>query len=361
MSDDKIIFIDEADISNKRVLLRVDFNVSLSKDGLSISDDARIKQSLSTVKYLLQKGNKLILISHLGRPENRDPKYSLKIVADKLQSYLPDYKITLVDDFLSYSSKIHQPNEIVLLENIRFYPEEKNNDPDFAKKLALLGDVYVNDAFGVSHRQDASVVGVPKLIPAYGGLLLKKELEIISKVIKNPQRPFIAIIGGIKVETKLKFIERLKTLADYILIGSGMINAVSESEKIILPLDVVTEKGEIKKKSELNVGEKALDIGPETEAKFGALIDRAKTIVWNGPVGNFENQNFKRGTEFIYYSITQNGKALSIVGGGDTIAAISKEEYLEKITHLSTGGGAMLEYIENGTLPGIEALKQSLT
>lgn len=361
MSNDKIVFIDKTDISNKRVLLRVDFNVSLSKDGLSISDDMRIRQSLPTIKYLLQKDNKLILLSHLGRPEKRDPKYSLRIVAERLQTYLPNNKITLVDDFLSYSSKIQQPNEIVLLENIRFYPEEKNNDSEFAKKLALLGDVYVNDAFGVSHRQDASIVGVPKLIPAYGGLLLKKELAMISKVIQNPQRPFIAIIGGIKVETKLKFIERLKSLADYILIGSGMIDTVSEDEKIILPLDVVTEKGEIKKKFELNVGEKALDIGPESEAKFGVLIDEAETIVWNGPVGNFENQSFRRGTEFIYYSITQNDKALSIVGGGDTIAAISKEEYLEKITHISTGGGAMLEYIENGTLPGIEALKQSLT
>ncbi len=360
MSDGKFTFIDDANIANKHVLLRVDFNVSLTKDSLSISDDARIKQSLPSIQFLLKNGNRLILVSHLGRPEKRDSKYSLKIVAERLQVYLPEYKITLVDDFLSYSSGAQQPNEIVLLENIRFYPEEKSNGPEFAKKLASLADVYVNDAFGVSHRTDASVVGVPKLLPSYGGLLMKKELEMISKITENPARPLVAIIGGIKVETKFKFIERLKSLVDFILIGSAMMKEIAASEKIILPLDVVTDKGEIKKIPELNPGDKALDIGPETEAKFGSMIGQARTILWNGPVGNFENQNFRRGTEFIYYSITQNDKSVSIVGGGDTIAAISKEEYLEKITHISTGGGAMLEYIENGTLPGIEALKNSL-
>ncbi len=355
MSDGKITFIDEVDIANKRVLLRVDFNVSMTNNSLSISDDARIKQSLPTIQKLLEKNNKLILVSHLGRPTGRDSKFSLKIVADKLQSFLPNNKVTLIDDFTDLPPQ--QPDEIFLLENIRFYPEEKSNDPKFAKKLAGLADIYVNDAFGVSHRQDTSVVGIPKLLPSYGGLLLKKELEMISKVIDNPQKPFIAIIGGIKAETKLKFIERLKSLADYILIGSGLIKDIPADQKIILPLDVVNEKGEVKKISELKPEDKALDIGPETEARFGSLIGQAKTIVWNGPVGNFENENFRRGTEFIYYAITQNTTAHSVVGGGETIAAISKEEYLEKITHLSTGGGAMLEYIENGTLPGIEALK----
>ncbi len=355
MSDGKITFIDEVDISNKRVFLRVDFNVSLTNENLSISDDLRIKQSLPTIQYLLQKSNRLLLVSHLGRPEKRDPKFSLKIVADKLQSLLPNNRIALIDDFAN--SPQQHPNEIFLLENIRFYPEEKSNDPEFAKRLAGLADIYVNDAFGVSHRQDTSVVGVPKLLPSYGGLLLKKELEMISKVIDSPQKPFVAIIGGIKAETKLKFIERLKSLADYILIGSGLIKDITADQKIILPLDVVNEKGEVKKISELKPEDKALDIGPETEAKFGSLIGQAKTIVWNGPVGNFENENFRQGTEFIYHSITQNAQALSLVGGGETIAAISKEEYLEKITHLSTGGGAMLGYIENGTLPGIEALK----
>lgn len=359
MGQSKATFIDEVDISNKRVLLRVDFNVSLSNDGLSISDDARIKQSLPTIEFLLKNGNRLILVSHLDRPEKRDAKYSLKIVADRLQTYLPGHKITLVDDFLSSPSLTQEANEILLLENIRFYPEEKANNEEFAKKLAALADCYVNDAFGVSHREDSSVVGVPKFLTSYGGLLLKKELEMISKVVDNPQRPLVAIIGGIKVETKVKFIEKLKTLADYILIGSGMMEDVPATDKVVLPLDVINEEGKIKKISELSSGEKALDIGPETEAKYGSLIAQAKTIIWNGPVGNFENEEFRRGTEFIYYAITHNEKAHSVVGGGDTIAAISKEEYLGQIAHISTGGGAMLEYIENGTLPGIEALKSS--
>ncbi len=355
MSDGPVRYIDEVELRNKRVLLRVDFNVTLT-DGLTISDDARIKQSLPTIQYLLKNNNKLILVSHLDRPEKRDLKYSLKIVAERLQSYLPGYTITLVDDFLN-SFPEQRPNEILLLENIRFYPGEKANDPAFTKKLGALADVYVNDAFGVSHRTDASVVGVPKLLPSYGGLLLKKEITMISKLVNTPQKPFVAIIGGIKAETKLKFIDRLKSLADFILIGSGIIHAIPNAEKIILPLDVILASGETKKINQMKSEDRALDIGPETEAKFGALIAQAKTIVWNGPMGYVEDKRFQRGTEFVYFSITQNSTALSIVGGGDTIAAISKEEYLEKITHISTGGGAMLEYIETGTLPGIEVLK----
>lgn len=355
MGQPKITFIDEVEIKDKRVLLRVDFNVSLTNDLLSISDDARIKQSLPTINYLLENGNKIILVSHLGRPEKRDPKYSLEIVSDHLQSLLPNLKIVLVENFENLPAQ--HPNEILFLENIRFYPEEKKNDREFAKKLASIADIYVNDAFGVSHRYDASVVGVPEFIPSYAGLLMKKELAMISKMTDNPGRPLVAIIGGTKVQTKFKFIEKLKTLADIILIGSGMMNHIKPDEKIILPLDVITDKGVIKKISELEDDDRARDIGPETEAKFGSIINKAQTIIWNGPVGNVENEAYRRGTEFIYYSITQNKNAQSLVGGGDTIAAISKEEYLDKITHLSTGGGAMLEYIEKGTLPGIEALK----
>jgi 3-phosphoglycerate kinase len=355
MSDDKITFIDEVEIKDKHVLLRVDFNVSFTNDLLTISDDARIKQSLPTINYLLENANKIILVSHLGRPQKRDSKYSLEIVRDHLQSLLPNLKIVLVENFENLPAQ--HTDEILFLENIRFYPEEKENDREFAKKLASIADIYVNDAFGVSHRHDASVVGVPEFIPSYGGLLMKKELAMISKMTDNPSRPLVAIIGGIKVETKFKFIERLKNLADIILIGSGMMEHIKPDEKIILPLDVITDKGVIKKISELTDDDRALDIGPETEAKFGSIINKAQTIIWNGPVGNVENEAYRRGTEFIYYSITQNKNAQSLVGGGDTIAAISKEEYLDKITHLSTGGGAMLEYIEKGTLPGIEALK----
>ncbi len=356
MSDGKITFIDEVDISNQRILLRVDFNVSLNKDNLSISDDLRIKQSLPTIQSLLQKNNRLLLVSHLGRPEGRDPKLSLKIVADRLQSFLANNRVTLIDDFHNLSHQ--QANEVFLLENVRFFPQEKNNDLEFAKQLAALADVYVNDAFGVSHRGDASIVGVPKLLPSYGGLLLKKEIMMISKLTENPQRPYIAIVGGIKAQTKLKFIQRLISLADNVLIGSGLIKNVSPQQKIILPLDIIDQNDKIKKTINLGDDDQVMDIGPETEAKFGSLIEQAKTIVWNGPVGYCENEKFKRGTEFIFYAITQNQAAHSVVGGGDTIAAISKEEYLSRITHISTGGGAMLEYIENGTLSGIEALKR---
>lgn len=344
-----IKFIDEADIRSKRVLLRVDFNVTLLPD-LTISDDSRIKQSLQTIKYLLQNKNRLILISHLDRPDGLDSRLSLKPAVERLQNFLPNYKIKLVDDFLTEDGKKQvdnqTENEILVFENIRFYSEEKNNDPDFAQKLANLADVYVNDAFGVSHREQASVVGVPKFIPSYGGFILKKEIQMISKVLRDPQKPFVAIIGGIKLETKLPLVNKFLSLADFILVGSGLVKHVSAREKIILPTDLVEENGEV------------LDIGPESQKNYADLISKAKTIVWNGPVGFFENPKFRAGTDAVLDAIIKNQQAVSIVGGGDTIEAISKKENLDKITHISTGGGAMLTFIEKGTLPGIEALKK---
>ncbi len=393
----KITYIDEADINNKHILLRVDFNVSLSSDKLSIADDARIKQALPTINYLLEKHNRLILVSHLGRPKSRDPQLSLKIVATHLQSLLPNYKIILIDDFLTQTSKTQissqKENEILLLENIRFYPQEKTNDDNFAKSLSSLAEVFVNDAFGVCHRNNASVVGVTKFIRSYGGLLLKKEIKMISKFIEKPKKPVVAIIGGAKISTKINLLGRLMDIADYLLIGGGLANtffcsegygigrsfcemnevenakkilfmAAQKKTAIILPTDVITGEpdnsengGHVEKISEIKDGS-ILDIGPETQAKFGSIIAKAKTIIWNGPVGYIENPSFCRGTDFIYYAITQNTEATSIVGGGDTLAAISKKEYLDKITHISTGGGAMLEFIEKGTLPGIEALRR---
>ncbi len=393
----KIKYIDEVEIKNKKVLIRVDYNISL-KDDLTIADDARIRQSLPTLEYLLQDQNRLILISHLGRPKGKDPIYSLKPVVNHLQKLLPKNKIILIDDFLDEKNKNvfkqQKNNEIIVLENIRFYPEEKNNDENFAKKLAQLGDVFVNDAFAVCHRADASVVGINKFLPSYGGLLLKKEVKILTKVMSKPKKPLVAIIGGAKISTKLPLLYKLTEIADYLLIGGGLANtffcaqgleigqslceyeqvadarkllfhAVQKNTAVILPSDVVIgdpknsqNGGQVKKIYELPSGAIILDIGPETQAKFGTIIAKAKTIIWNGPVGFFENPAFRRGTDFIYYAITQNQQATSIVGGGDTLAAISKKEYLDKITHISTGGGAMLEFIEKGTLPGIEALKQ---
>lgn len=392
----KITYIDEADIRNKRVLIRVDFDVSLNPN-YTIADDARIKQNIPTINYLLKNHNKLICIAKLDRPKGRDLKFSLKVVAKRLQEYFPHYKVKLIDDFLITDKKVfneQKENEILLLENMRFYEENKKNNPEFTKKLAALGDVYVNDGFAVSHRTEAWIVGVPEYIPSYGGLLLKKEIEMISKAISKPKKPVIAIIGGAKISSKIPLINKLTEVADYVLIGGGLANtflcaqgleigksfceyeAVSMARKllfhaaqkhtaVVLPSDVIIGEanntikgGEIKKIDAIPKGAVILDIGPETQAKYGAIIAKARTIIWNGPIGYFENSAFRRGTDFIYYAITQNHDAISIVGGGDTLAAISKKEYLDKITHISTGGGAMLEFIEKGTLPGIEALKR---
>jgi len=385
----KITYIDEVEIKNKTVLLRVDFNVSLNHD-YTISNSARIEQSLPTIKYLLKNNDRLIIVSHLGRPKGIDKKYSLKIVADKLKEYLPGVDITLAESIESVKEK---KQKIVVLENIRFFPKEKDYSTIFAKQLSSLADVYVNDAFGVCHRSDTSVIGPPKFLPSYGGLLLKKELIMISRVINKPKKPVVAIIGGAKVSTKVGFINKLIKIVDYLIIGGGLANtfvsaqgheignsfceyeAVQQARKllsqakkgrafIVLPVDAVIantkedKQSEVVKIEDIPSDKSIFDIGPETKAEFGAIIAKAKTIIWNGPVGYFENPTFKQGTDFIYYSITHNDKAISIVGGGDTLAAISKKEYLDKITHISTGGGAMLEFIEKGTLPGIEALKK---
>lgn len=390
-----IHYIDEVEIKNQRVLARVDFDVSLNPDH-SIANDVRIKQNLPTLKYLLKNNNRLICVAKLNRPKFRDPKHSLKPVVERLREYLPDNKITLVDDFLTCDPHIfkdQKPNEILVLENIRFYPKEKDYSTIFAKKLASLADVYVNDGFAVSHRTDTSVIGPPKFIPGYGGLLLKKELEMLTSVIRNPKKPIVAIIGGAKVSTKIGLINKLVKMVDYLIIGGGLANtfvcaqglevgtsfceyeAVQQARKllalakknraqIVLPVDAVVAETKDDKESLVvkieNIPPKKsiFDIGPETKAQIGCILAKAKTIIWNGPVGYFENPVFRQGTDFIYYSITHNEGVISVVGGGDTLSAISHKEYLSKITHISTGGGAMLEFIEKGSLPGIEALKR---
>jgi len=391
----KITYIDEVEIKNKTVLLRVDFDVSLNPDR-TIADDIRIQKNIPTIKYLLKNKNRLICVAKLDRPKTRDPKLSLMPVVKRLREYLPDYRITLVDDFLSADKQVFTKQvdkEILVLENIRFYQKEKDYSTIFAKQLSFLADVYVNDAFAVCHRSDTSVIGPPKFIPSYGGLLLKKELAIISKVINKPKKPIVAIIGGAKVSTKIGLINKLMKAVDYLIIGGGLANtfvsaqghdigtsfceyeAVQQARKllslaknnrafIVLPVDAVVatsnddKEHEVVKIENIPSNKSIFDIGPETKAQIGGIIARAKTIIWNGPVGLFENSAFREGTDFIYYSIAHNDQAISIVGGGDTLAAISKKEYLDKITHISTGGGAMLEFIEKGTLPGIEALKK---
>ncbi len=395
MKNKQTLFIDEVDISNKTVLFRADFDVSLNTDA-TIANDARIKSNLPSLHLLLEKHNKVICVAKLNRPKGRDPKDSLQVVVDRLQEYLKEYKVILIDDFLTMKERIKKQTqkEILVLENIRFYPEEKLNDKGFAKKLAALADVYVNDAFAMCHRSEASIVGVPSLLPAYGGLLLKKEIKMISLAIQKPKKPVVAIIGGAKISSKIKLFDTLIDIADYILVGGALANvfllskghSIGESfceidqvkvakailkkadkkgTKIMLPTDVIlsddknhNSKGENRKVDDMPADGYIIDIGPETQAEYGWIIDKASTVLWNGPMGYVESPYGRQGTHFIYYCMAGLTKAITLVGGGDTISAISKEEYLEKITYISTGGGAMLEFIEKGTLPGIEALKK---
>jgi len=391
----KVTYIDEVDISNKRVLLRADFDVSLNPN-YTIADDARIRKNLPTIEYLLKKNNRLICVAKLDRPKTRDPKLSLKVVVEKLREYLPNYKITLVEDFLNSDKSVfknQKSNEILVLENIRFYPKEKDYSNLFAQELSKLADIYVNDAFAMCHRSDTSIIGPPKFLPACGGLLLKKEIQIIQQFIHNPERPIVAIIGGAKISSKIGLLNILTNIVDHLIIAGGMANTFlcaqgysignsfceyEEVQKarallalpkfdrafIFLPVDAIvadnpeSQTSEVCKIENIPQDKSIFDLGPESLAEICTLIAKAKTIILNGPIGYFENPLFKRGTDFLYYSIANNMSAKSLVGGGDTLAAISKKEYLDKITHISTGGGAMLEFIEKGTLPGIEALKR---
>jgi len=392
-----ITYIDEAKISNKKVLVRVDYNVSFKKDG-SIHDDTRIKNSLPTLQLLLKGNNNLILMSHLGKPKGRDMAFSMKPVAARLQLYFPDRKVVLIDDFLCLQTsevcKAQTKKEIFLLENTRFYEGETKNDPAFSKQLAKLGDVFVDDAFGSAHRAHASTVGVTAFIPSYGGLLLKQEVTTIRKMIEAPQKPFLAIIAGKKISSKIGLIKKFMTIADTILIGGAMTNnffkaqgmeigkglveldfvdeakkivdfAAAQNKKIILPVDrriglQTDEDSEpvVKDINDVGAEDETLDIGPKTEKLFAENISQAKTIIWNGPVGYFENPQFAKGSIAIFNAITSNASVISLIGGGDTLSVIKNLPNTDKITHISTGGGAMLELIEKGTLPGLEALEK---
>ncbi len=386
--------IEEVPIENSRVLVRVDYNVSMNSQH-KIANDMRIKQSIPTIKKLLMQNNRVILITHLGDPEGRDESFSLTPIIADLRSHLPGVIINLLEDFDSEKSKIfleqQAPGEIVMFENLRFHKGEKNNDLEFAQSLAQTADYFVNDAFGVSHRDHASVVLLPTLLPSFAGLLMAHEINTIDHVVNHPKPPFVALVGGSKISTKIEFLRSLLDKVDTLLIGGGLANtflaasenqvglslyepapdqvrsilayALEKNKKIIIPLDaiVVDENGADRVVSITEVGEydAIVDIGPQTEAAFGEYITGAKTILWNGPVGKVEDARFARGTEYVYYAIAQNKDVISLVGGGDTIAAISKLEYADRITHISTGGGAMMEFIEKGTLPGIDALVNS--
>lgn len=385
----------DIDVKNKRVLLRVDFNVPLDKNG-EVADDSRIRFALPTIQYLKEQKAKIILISHLGRPKGKvNEKYTLSSVAVRLQELLNE-PILKLDDCIGVevnrAIENMQYGEVILLENVRFHPEEEKNDPAFAAKLAKLADVYVDDAFGSAHRSHASTDGVARIIPGVAGFLMETELEMLGQVIDNPKRPFVAILGGAKVSDKIGVIGNLLDKVDTLIIGGGMANtflrakgyqtgksllepdkvdlakelldkAEKEGIELILPDDLVVAlavdpNSEQKQVACNDIPEDwmALDIGSATIEKFKSIINKANTIVWNGPLGVFEMEPFAKGT-FEIANAMANSKAVTLVGGGDCVAAVRKAGVSDKMSHISTGGGASLEFLEGKILPGVDALQ----
>lgn len=323
------------DVTNKRVLVRADFNVPLSESG-DILDDFRIKKTIPTIEYLIEKGAKVILMSHLGRPDGKImEEFSLRPVAKRLE------------ELLGRNVAFAKDGELVLLENLRFHKEEEENDENFSKELAKLGDIYINDAFSVSHRAHASIVGIAKFLPTGAGLLLEKEIKVLEDLIKNPQKPLVAIIGGKKVEDKSKVIDKISEVADFVLVSGLIKKEIDEKnlkfkypDKIIGPVD------------EIGGGK---DVGPETLKLFREKIMRAKTVFWSGPLGKIEEDEFAKGTEALIKAIIESG-AYSVAGGGETMEFVNQLGFGEKFSHLSTGGGAMLEFLSGEKLPGLEVL-----
>lgn len=336
--------VEQVDVRGKRVIVRVDWNVTLGK-ALQIVDDTRIVRTMPTIKWLMAHGtSQIVLMSHLGKAEE---KRSLKPVVEYASKLMGEEII--LGETIEQTNKL--TNQLVMLQNLRLWEGEEKNDPAFAKELAGLGDIYVNEAFGESHREAASIVGIPTILPSYGGLWLQDEVETIMRVRENPERPYVVVMGGAKVEDKIKLIEVLSQSADTILLGGKLANEYvhhpslqlrNGRAKIIVPLE----------------GADLLDIGPATQKLYAGEIAKAKTVVWNGPMGKVEDEQYRAGTQAIYEAITANTKAYTLVGGGDTLASIGKEEHLDRIDHVSTGGGAMLKLLEKGSLVGVEALMQ---
>ncbi len=388
--------VEDIDVSEKRVLVRCDFNVPFNEDG-SISDTKRIDEALKTIKYLVDHNARVILMSHLGRPKGEfDAKYSLKPVADYLSKQL-GFEVKMAKDVIGEDAKniamSLKDGEVELLENVRFHNEETKNDPAFAKELASLGEIYVNDAFGTAHRAHASTEGVAHYLPAVGGFLINKEISVMGGALQNPKRPFIAILGGAKVSDKIGVIENLISKVDTLIIGGGMAytflkaqgysigTSICEDDKVelaketlakakekgvnfLLPVDNVVGK-EYKQDTEFKTVPSTeipedwmgLDIGEKSIEIFSGAIKGAGTVVWNGPMGVFEWDNFAKGTVGIAKAVAESG-AISIIGGGDSAAAVEKLGFADKMTHISTGGGASLEFLEGLELPGIAALNE---
>ncbi|PWM26948.1 MAG: phosphoglycerate kinase [Clostridiales bacterium] len=389
--------VEDIDVAGKKVLVRCDFNVPM-EDG-KITDDNRIVGALPTIKYLLSKQAKVILCSHLGRPKGEfNLKYSLAPVAARLSELL-GVKVTLAKDVVGEDAQAKAAalgnGEVLLLENVRFHKEEEKNDPEFAKKLASLAEIYVNDAFGTAHRAHASTAGVADYLPAVCGYLIEKEISVMGKALSDPERPFVAILGGAKVADKLKVIENLLTKVDTLIIGGGMAytfiaaqgksigtslydaekleyckdmlkKAEANGVKLLLPVDTVVAAAfpdpidapvetEVVCTCSIPADKMGLDIGPKTRELFAEAIKGAKTVVWNGPMGVFENDALAQGTMAVAKALAESG-AITIVGGGDSAAAVEKLGFADKITHISTGGGASLEFLEGLELPGIACL-----
>ena len=386
--------VNDIDIVGKRILLRCDFNVPLDASG-NILNTKRIDSSLETIRYLMKNGAKLIIVSHLGRPKGTiNAAFSLKPVADYLSQVLNMNVRLISEDIRDGAPKdvaTLKSREVALIENIRFYKEEEQNDIEFSKKLAHLADVYVNDAFGTAHRVHASTCGVAKFLPSACGFLIKKELDVLSSLIREPNRPFVAVLGGAKVSDKIGVIENLLNKVNTIIVAGGMAytflnalgysvgNSILEADKINLAKDIMAKAKERNVRVVLPVdnvvgesfasdtntkvvssdsipdGFMGLDIGPQTARLFAEVIGEAKTVFWNGPVGVFEWEPFREGTLSVAKAIAQSN-AVSVVGGGDSVAAIETLGFADKMTHISTGGGASLEFLEGKELPGIAAL-----
>ncbi|HVV15918.1 MAG TPA: phosphoglycerate kinase [Polyangia bacterium] len=388
--------ISELDIAGRRVFIRVDFNVPLTAEG-KVSDDTRIRESLPTIRLAIEKGARVVLASHLGRPKGKpDKKYTLEPVAGRLAELL-DADVTLTDEPVGDGARKVvndlRAGAVALLENLRFSPLEEANDEGFSRALASYADVYVNDAFGTAHRAHASTVGITKFLGDKGvGLLMEREVKFLGKLLGDVERPFVAIIGGAKVSDKIGVLDNLLGRVDQMLVGGAMANtflkakggrlgrSLVEEDKlalarsflkkaeernvdILLPRDVVAaagikaDSGRVVQATSVPEDLAALDIGPETARGFADAIARAKTIFWNGPMGVFESEPFAAGTLAVAKAVAAAAGALSVVGGGDSVAAVHKSGVADKITHISTGGGASLEFLEGKKLPGLAALE----
>ncbi|MBU1178256.1 phosphoglycerate kinase [Patescibacteria group bacterium] len=382
----------DLDVKNKRVLVRVDFNVPL-EDG-KVVDDTRITEALPTINYLREQEAKVILMSHLGRPEGKVvEELRLEPVGHRLAELIDDHVLTLTDcvgEEVQRAVEGMEEGDVVLLENLRFYAAEEENKKEFAHQLAELADVYINDAFGAAHRAHASTEGVAHLIPAAAGLLLEKEIKTLSEVMSDPAKPFVAVIGGAKISTKMGVINKLLEKTDNLLLGGGLANTIvkaagvevgkslveeemlaeakqlseKKDSKLKIPVDVVvaqeannTARTRISNINDIKPEEAIFDIGAETIKEYTEIIKKAKTVIWNGPMGMFEQSNFANGTNSVAKAVAE-GDNKSVIGGGETLEAVSKLALTDRVSFVSTGGGAMLEFMEKGDLPALEPLKK---